>query len=162
MAVGVSEEHMVHAGTITAKPGSWLTVLFDAVESLVRHGIKRILILNGHGGNKAPLQWALRFWQDYFESVGAEVDVRFHTYWETSREEIGKHCKGDIPGHAQEYETALALALCPENVRKDAMQEQADKEPLNATTEQGHLLAETAVCGVMALIQDMMNSPKEG
>ena len=41
MAVGISEHHMVHKGTVTAKPGSWLAVLFDAVESLVRHGVKK-------------------------------------------------------------------------------------------------------------------------
>ena len=30
MAVGISEHHMIHKGTVTAKPGSWLSVLFDA------------------------------------------------------------------------------------------------------------------------------------
>ena len=51
MNLGISEHHMVHKGTITAKPGSWLAVLFDAVESVIRHGVKNVLILNGHGGS---------------------------------------------------------------------------------------------------------------
>ena len=40
MAVGISEHHMIHKGTISARPGGWLAVLFDVVESLVRHGVK--------------------------------------------------------------------------------------------------------------------------
>ena len=49
MAVGISEHHMIHKGTISARPGGWLAVLFDVVESLVRHGVKNVLIFNGHG-----------------------------------------------------------------------------------------------------------------
>jgi creatinine amidohydrolase/Fe(II)-dependent formamide hydrolase-like protein len=30
--------------------------MVDAVESLMRHGIKRVLLINGHGGNVAPVQ----------------------------------------------------------------------------------------------------------
>ena len=31
MNIGISEHHMSHKGSMTAKPGSWLAVLFDAV-----------------------------------------------------------------------------------------------------------------------------------
>jgi creatinine amidohydrolase/Fe(II)-dependent formamide hydrolase-like protein len=50
-----------------------------------------------------------------------------------------------MPGHAQEFETAMALALFPENVRPDAMADQGDREPLEATAEQGRLLVDEAV-----------------
>ena len=56
LSIGIAEHHMYFPGTMSAKPGSWLAVLFDAVESLVRHGITRVLILNGHGGNVKPVR----------------------------------------------------------------------------------------------------------
>ncbi len=40
MNIGISEHHMVHKGTVTAKPGSWLSLLFDAAESVIRHGVQ--------------------------------------------------------------------------------------------------------------------------
>lgn len=145
MAVGISEHHMVQKGTITAKPGSWLAVLFDAVESLVRHGIRKVLILNGHGGNEAPVEGVKPQWDLYFNSVDPEIDLQFQSYWDLSREIAEQHCRTSVPGHAQEYETAFALALFPENVRHDAMREQEDREPLLASAEQGRVMAEAAV-----------------
>lgn len=156
MAIGISEHHMMHKGTLTAKPGSWLALLFDAVESLVRHGVKRVLILNGHGGNEAPMYGIIRQWQLYFRSSDEAVNVQFHSYWNLSRDIAEQHCQGRVPGHAQEYETAMALALFPENVRPEAMQTQADKEPLKATAEQGHILAEAAISKTVEFVQGMI------
>ena len=156
MTVGISEHHMPYKGTISIKPGSWLALLFDAVESLVRHGIKNVLILNGHGGNEAPVAGILRQWQLYFQAADPEVSVQFHSYWNLSREISEPHCKGRIPGHAQEYETAFALAVFPEIVRPDAMQDQEDKHPLEGTVEQGRLLAEAAISKTAEYVQEML------
>jgi hypothetical protein len=79
VSVGISEHHMLHPGTLTAKPGSWLAVVFDAVESLVRHGVRNVLILNGHGGNEAPVEGILRQWQIYFHLQHPEASVEFHS-----------------------------------------------------------------------------------
>jgi creatinine amidohydrolase len=156
MAVGISEHHMIHKGTVTAKPGSYLSLLFDAVESLVRHGVKNVLILNGHGGNEAPMNGILRQWQLYFQSTAPGANIQFHSYWNLSRDIAERHCKGRVPGHAQEYETALALALFPESVRHDAMRDQEDKAALDATTEQGRLLAEAAISKTVEYMQGMI------
>ena len=51
MSVGISEHHMRHIGTMSAMPGSWLAVLFDAIRSMHHAGFTNILVLNGHGGN---------------------------------------------------------------------------------------------------------------
>ncbi len=156
VAVGISEHHMVHKGTISAKPGPWLALLFDAVESLVRHGIKKVLILNGHGGNVAPVEGVKNQWDLYFKSVDGEIEVQFQSYWDLSREVAEQHCKTSVPGHAQEYETAFALALFPENVRRDAMLDQDDREPLRASAEQGRLMAEAAVDKTAEFVRRMI------
>src|ERR1041385_7979246 len=51
---GISEHHMRHPGTLSLQPGTFLAVLSDLVNSVVRAGFKNVLVLNGHGGNVAP------------------------------------------------------------------------------------------------------------
>lgn len=156
LRIGISEHHMVHKGSMSAKPGSWSSVLFDAVESLARHGIRNIFILNGHGGNEAPMYGMIRQWQLYFQAMDPPVNVQFHSYWNLSRAEAEQHCKGRVPGHAQEYETAMAMVICPENIRHDAMHDQEDKQPLDATAEQGQLLVDAAIRSVKQFIEEML------
>jgi len=156
MAVGISEHHMEHQGTVTAKPGPWLSVLFDAVESLVRHGIMHVLILNGHGGNEAPMYGILREWQIYFQMRDPGANVQFHSYWNLSRDLAEPHCTGRVPGHAQDYETSMALAAFPEMVRHDAMPDQEDKLALEATAEKGRIFIEAAVERTAQYVQGMI------
>jgi creatinine amidohydrolase len=147
MAVGISEHHMIHKGTISARPGGWLAVLFDVVESLVRHGVKNVLIFNGHGGNSLPVMGVMDQWRYYLRSNAPGVNLQFCSYWELiPREFLLQHMETDvIPGHAKEFETAIGLALFPENVRRDAMRDQADKDTLLATADRGRLYVEEAI-----------------
>ena len=138
------------------KPGSWLSVLFDAVESLVRHGINNVLILNGHGGNEAPVYGVIRQWQLYFQAEAPKANLQFHSYWNLSRPEAEKLCRSGVPGHAQEYETAMALAVCPQNVRVEAMHDQEDREPLAANAEQGQKLVDAAVNATSRYVEELM------
>ena len=180
MAIGISEHHMSHAGTLSAKPGSWLAVLFDAVESLVRHGIKNVLILNGHGGNVAPAENTVEQWQLYFKNTeseagapgspvqsadnftveGSPIDLRFLSYWDVIPEEFGLSVLDteDYPGHAQEFETAGALYMFPENVRPDAIEHSDDPGPPLATTDKGRRLIERSIEGVTAVVQEMLGT----
>lgn len=52
---GLSPYHMGFAGTITLRSETIQAVYFEAVQSLIRHGFKRFLILNAHGGNRATV-----------------------------------------------------------------------------------------------------------
>jgi creatinine amidohydrolase/Fe(II)-dependent formamide hydrolase-like protein len=62
-----------------------------------------------------------------------------------------------IPGHAKEFETAIGLALFPENVRKEVMPEMADKDPLLATAEKGRLFVEEAVRQTVDYLKKLMD-----
>jgi len=50
---GQSPYHMGFAGTITLRSETVQAVYVEAVQSLIRHGFKRFLVLNAHGGNRA-------------------------------------------------------------------------------------------------------------
>lgn len=154
MNIGISEHHMRHIGTLSATPGSWLGVLHDTIRSMHHAGFRNILVLNGHGGNVAPCQG---MWSQFLQRF--ECNVQFHSYWDfLPEEEARRHLKtGRWPGHAQEFETAFALAAFPENVRQDAMRDQPDQEPLSATAETGAVLIEAIVAHVAAHVTGMMD-----
>jgi len=153
MNIGISEHHMRHIGTLSALPGSWLSVLFDAIRSMNHAGFKNILVLNGHGGNIAPCEGN---WGQFLQRL--EINLYFKSYWELLPKEVAdanlktKRC----PGHAQEFETAFALAAFPENVRHDAMRDQDDKEPLQATAEAGRAMIEAIVANVSRFVAEMI------
>ena len=185
MSIGISEHHMGFPGTLTAKPGGWLAVLFDAVESLVRHGVRKVLVVNGHGGNVKSLESAMQQWKLYFlgtygatpstvDELGtstqmeyrarllqgddSEVDLRFCSYWDVIPKKFARGVMQSrhFPGHATEFETAVAMYATPESVRPDAIPLNEDPRPASATAEKGRLLIEKAVEGVTAVVEEML------
>jgi creatinine amidohydrolase len=170
MNIGISEHHMQHIGTLTALPGSWLGVLFDAIRSMHHAGFQHILVLNGHGGNIAPCQGIWGQFQQRLEFAQPHpaaqqptrtpaANLHFVSYWDLLPKSLAEqHLKTRRwPGHAQEFETAFALAAFPENVRQEAMHDQPDQEPLAATAETGKILIEAIVTEVTAYVRQMMD-----
>ena len=154
MSIGISEHHMRHIGTLSALPGSWLGVLFDTIRSMNHAGFENILVLNGHGGNMAPCDG---IWPQFLQRT--EINLYFRSYWEFLDPQVAKSSlkTGRMPGHAQEFETAFALAAFPENVRHDAMADQEDKEPLEATAEAGQVMIDSIVDGVSQFVAGMID-----
>ncbi len=52
--LGNSHHHLEFAGTLSAAPRTYLDVLGDLIDNLVTHGFRRVVLLNGHGGNIVP------------------------------------------------------------------------------------------------------------
>ena len=48
---GVSSHHMAFPGTVSLKPATLIVLVEDVATSLLAHGFRRILFINGHGGN---------------------------------------------------------------------------------------------------------------
>ena len=112
--VGISPHWMDRKGTLTLTRETFLAVVYEICESLKTHGVERILILNGHGGNVAPLRESVA---GFREKLG--IRVRAHSYWEAyTPDTVKKYMEtGRAPGHAGEFETSFALAAFPERVR---------------------------------------------
>jgi len=116
--MGYSTHHLDFSGTISLKPETYINMMFDLCESLVTHGIRKILIVNGHGGNEAALKVAARKVKDKHP----EVLIAVTTYWDLVTEmsewrDAGHGC------HGCEFETDLMLALRPELVDMEAAPE---------------------------------------
>lgn len=151
LAIGISEHWMKHKGTLTVREELFCELVYDVCDSLKRGGIQHILVLNGHGGN-VPVA---KHMEDFAERL--EIPLRFYSYWDLiSRELIAEHMEsGQVPSHAREFETSIALAVFPERVHHEAME---DREAKLATAEKGEAMIQGAVAGVVCLLQEMMGS----
>ncbi len=158
LMAGVSEHHMRHLGTLTLRVGTFLSVLEDMIDSMVRAGFKNILVLNGHGGNVVPVR---SNWDQLLRRF--QVNLQFLPYWEVLTEadarellKSGHRLPTDMPGHAQEFETSFALAAFADNVRTDMWTDQPDPTPAMATAETGHAFIERIVPRVAAFLEEMI------
>jgi creatinine amidohydrolase len=162
LMAGISEHHMRHPGTLSLRPGTFLAVLSDLIESEARAGFKNILVLNGHGGNVAPVNGT---WEQFLRLN--QVNLHFLSYWDvlTSADakellKSGHQLPNDLPGHAQEFETAFALAAFPENVRTKMWTDQTDKKPALANPGQGKEFIKRIVERVALYQQEMMDGKR--
>jgi len=160
VGIGVSEHWMEHAGTLTVRPEIFSEYVFDVCLSLARAGIANILILNGHGGNVKPLMRRIGEFRDRLGSSrlvadDLSVNLRFQSYWDVYDPELVAATmeNGRLPGHADEYETSMMLALAPERVHADDMDNESARL---GTREKGEALLEPAVVGVVEVLEKMM------
>lgn len=52
---GISAHHLGFAGSLTLSPETFEQVVFETAQALIHHGIRKIAIYNGHGGNSASV-----------------------------------------------------------------------------------------------------------
>jgi creatinine amidohydrolase len=123
LAYGSSHHHMSFGGTISISADLYTQVLREIVSSLIQTGFRRIILLNGHGGNITPARQALALLSKDFDAT-IQPNIALVTYWELA----GTAFAGDSPmespalSHACEYETSLMLHLFPEKVYMDKVQ----------------------------------------
>lgn len=110
--VGVSYHHMEFAGSMTLSPHTLQAVVFDYIRSLLKHGIRRFVLLNGHGGNQTTLSVAATMAR---HELGAEAANVF--FWNMAKEEIRAAASTVRHGHACEIEASFGLHLAPAIVR---------------------------------------------
>src|SRR5678815_1829384 len=59
MWLGNSDHHLDFAGTLSAAPRTYLDLLNGLAENFVQHGFRRLVFINGHGGNDVPGRQAI-------------------------------------------------------------------------------------------------------
>lgn len=116
--VGSSHHHFGFPGTISISSETYILVLKDLVGSLIRSGFRRIVLLNGHGGNIGPANEVL--YRMALEHPGPNAPwVACATYWRVAGEELSHQTFMETPilSHACEYETSMMLSLRTDWVR---------------------------------------------
>ena len=113
---GSSHHHLPFGGTMSLGTETYYRVVFDLAESLIVGGFRRVMILNGHGGNNELIQLVVR---DLALKHPAHLAAA--SYWVPAWDALVEqeaHLDGRLPGHAGAFETSLMLALRPELVRE--------------------------------------------
>ncbi len=121
---GQSPYHMGFAGTVTLPATLVQDVYVEAAKSLIRHGFKRFLILNAHGGNRAITTFIVdRINQ---ETAGIAVDLGAVTGPFRASAAADEPSPPQLPGprlldrHGGVGETSNSLYLIPDLVDLDA------------------------------------------
>lgn len=77
---GNSPYHMGFPGTITLSAETVQKVYVEAIQSLIRHGFKRFLLLNGHGGNMATTRFIVDRINQETPGIAVEVGEAIQPY----------------------------------------------------------------------------------
>lgn len=117
LPVGLSGHHLSFPGTLSVSAATFTALCTDIASSLARHGIRKIVFVNGHRGNESVLgviTTSLTY------EAGIEAASAF---WMTQASDvIAEYVSSRRWGHACEIETSLTMALCPDLVRADSLE----------------------------------------
>lgn len=179
ISYGVSYHHEDFAGTISINNDTLSRLVYDVGMSVARNGIKKMVVINGHGGNSPALNYAAQM-----INRDAHIFVCVDT-GETSDVDINKIVETPNDVHAGEAETSTSLAVRPHLVRMDKAQKAVPSfssrylnftgkrsiawyaytrkisasgimgDPTKASAEKGEKIWETTIAHLVALVEDL-------
>lgn len=179
--LGASDHHLPFGATLTASVNTHIQLIEEIVTPILESGFRRLLILNGHGGNIDTLHVALRNLQPQYPDrllTGA-------SYWEIAEKELAAIATGELKvmGHACEFETSMMLHFRPDLVRQSEIKDDyragdsrlsglyiagdfgqrtergAIGFPTQATAENGKQMVDAVVRRVTEVCQALLESP---
>ncbi len=165
---------------MSLRPRTLLDFVRDVVDSVVRQGVRKVLILNGHGGNTGTLMSGLR---ELHGRCGAFVALA--EQWSASSDVEQEVMETAERGHACEQETSVMLHLCPDHVRMEAAEPTRTRktifsqrrglsfvspwhaytintgigDPTKATAEKGRRMIEAAVDRLATTLKELSDAP---
>lgn len=77
LCFGMAVHHMAFPGTMTLSPLTYVQVITELIQSLATHGFQKIILVNGHGGNIAPITTAFCQVQQKDE----KLDLQLINWW---------------------------------------------------------------------------------
>jgi creatinine amidohydrolase len=115
--LGASGHHLPFGATLSIEVDVHVRMLCETLTPLLNDGYRRIMILNGHGGNIDTMHMALRRLQPKHR----QCILSAASYWELAEKELAALAEGPrkAMGHACEFETSMIMALRPELVRRE-------------------------------------------
>jgi creatinine amidohydrolase len=121
--VGQIFEARHQPGTIAYGSRMMLDLLQQTCDELARNGIKKIILVNGHGGNDAFLHF---FCQTQLETRRDYVVYLFEpSYDQATEDRLNKMRRTTVDGHAGEEETSVMLAHYPGLVHLDRAKDES-------------------------------------
>jgi len=118
LPIGMSAHYSSFPVAVTLSTETLMRVLREVFASLLSHGIKKLLIVNGHDGNIPAIEASTREFRTEYPEMRIAV---LEAWWVTAGELLpeGTFEVWDGLGHGGEGETSMMLAVAPELVEMD-------------------------------------------
>jgi len=182
---GVSYHHEDFKGTLSVSNDALSRFVYDIGMSLAKNGIKKLIILNGHGDNAPTLSYAAQM-----INRDAQIFVCVDT-GETSDADLNEFIDTPNDVHAGEIETSTTLAVRPEVVKMERAADNTMKfssrylnfsskyhlpwyvrtrkisddgtmgDPTKATAEKGQKIWEVMISHLVAFIEEIKDMDLE-
>jgi creatinine amidohydrolase len=121
LPVGVSQHHRQFDGTLYIEPETFEYYVRDVVDAVASHGVRKVVAVNGHGGNEEALYRAARRTRDGGDAFLAPWN------WFSELDGLDEELfDQDGIGHADALETSMVYAVAEELVREEALQRAED------------------------------------
>ena len=95
LAYGLTPYFEAYPGTVSLRLATYAALVRDVLDSLHRTGFRRVLVVNGHGGN-TPVQPVTAEWMADREGARA----RFHDWWRAPRTWAAVQAVDPVASHA--------------------------------------------------------------
>ncbi len=109
---GITPYFMDYPGTVSLRVSTYLAVISDVLDALYQHGFRRIMIVNGHGGNNPAGAFA-----DEWLNTHPGAGIKFHNWWNAPRTWAHVSATDPVASHASWMEnfpwTRLAGVAMP-------------------------------------------------
>ena len=115
LTLGANQFNLEFPGTISLRATTLMALVTDYLESLIGQGFRRFYLLNGHGGNVAPVRAAFHD----LRLAHRDLHLRLRSWWELPVANALRHeLYGAAEGmHATPSEIAITQHVWPEQVR---------------------------------------------
>jgi creatinine amidohydrolase len=94
MPFGISPYFQAFPGSVTIRVSTYVDLVRDVLDSMKRSGFRRILIVNGHGGNVPATALAQEWMMD-----NPDCRVRFHDWWNAPKTWAAVQATGTDASH---------------------------------------------------------------
>jgi creatinine amidohydrolase len=112
VTISCSHEHSAFAGTVSVSARTLHAYVQDIIESLALSGIRRLVVVNGHGGN-----YVLSNIAQEANAAGPRMSLfPSRADWDDARTEAGLSTTAHQDMHAGELEVSVLLHVAPELV----------------------------------------------
>lgn len=108
LSFGASDHHLAFGGTLSLTAETMLAVLLDLARSVAESGGRRLVLVNGHGGNTGLCHAAAAAASVRYDLVVAHAD-----YWRLLPDDPDRDAI-PVPGHAGAFEASLVAAARPD------------------------------------------------
>lgn len=126
LCYGNSHHHRPFAGVLSLSSATFMAAVIDILEGLKLSGFRKLIVLNGHGGNTDSNAVV---GLDFVNRLGHDVSIATGAYWDIARAALVEKNlmpTQQIPGHAGRFETSMVLGLRPELVDPEGMAQVRD------------------------------------